>query len=226
MTNRMSFVSNRRWLLSADPAQPVCAYRSAAQKRRQATQCTQRSQHAGPLLRPSQPLRAPSAAPLKQLSHQPCQHFPHRSHQDPRGFHLGRFSNAGRGRASAQRSAATRIRKPSPQRTLAMRSTSPGGLRPWFRTGWRKSNVRSRPTEKHFGRRCSHHVFTRIRRLRPSSPVRLWRDPSFVRATSRCLVLAPARVSHHPVRQTIARPRASRGGRDHDNRHGGRQGRH
>ncbi|CAN0579104.1 unnamed protein product [Laminaria digitata] len=32
----------------------------------------------------------------------------------PRGFLLGRFSNAGRGRASAQRIAATRIRKPSP----------------------------------------------------------------------------------------------------------------
>ncbi len=39
----------------------------------------------------------------------------HRRIQDPRGFHLGRFSNAGRGRPNAQRSTATRNRKPSPK---------------------------------------------------------------------------------------------------------------
>ena len=44
--------------------------------------------------------------------------FPHSLIQGPRGFHLGRFSNAGRGRASTQRSAATRIRKPSPKPTF------------------------------------------------------------------------------------------------------------
>jgi len=62
---------------------------------------------------------APSAAPLMQRLPQPTARFPHRRIQDPRGFHLGRFSNAGRACASAQRSAATRIRKPSPLRTLA-----------------------------------------------------------------------------------------------------------
>ena len=50
---------------------------------------------------------------------QPSAHFPHRMIQDHRGFLLGRFSNAGRGRASAKRSAATRIREPSPLETFA-----------------------------------------------------------------------------------------------------------
>lgn len=65
-------------------------------------------------LRPSQAARPPSAAPLMQPLLQPSAHFPHSMIQDPRGFLLGRFSDAGRGRASAQRLAATRIRKPSP----------------------------------------------------------------------------------------------------------------
>ena len=66
-------------------------------------------------LRPSQAPCEPSAAPLKQSLPRPSAHFPHSMIQDPRGFLLGRFSNAGRGRASAQRSNATRIRKPSPR---------------------------------------------------------------------------------------------------------------
>jgi hypothetical protein len=37
MTHRLSFVSNRHWLLPADPAQPVCAYRSAARKTTEST---------------------------------------------------------------------------------------------------------------------------------------------------------------------------------------------
>ncbi|TRW92842.1 hypothetical protein FNJ84_20785 [Paracoccus sp. M683] len=48
----------------------------------------------------------------------PFAHFPHSLIQDPRGFHLGRFPNAGRGRANEQRANATRIGKPSPKRTF------------------------------------------------------------------------------------------------------------
>ena len=58
------------------------------------------------------------AVPLTRPSSQPSAHFPHRSVRDPRGFLPGRFSNAGCCRISAQRSAATRIRKPSPQRAF------------------------------------------------------------------------------------------------------------
>jgi hypothetical protein len=37
-----------------------------------------------------------SADPLTPPPHRPSAHFPHRSHQDPRGFLLPRFVNAGR----------------------------------------------------------------------------------------------------------------------------------
>jgi len=63
-----------------------------------------------------------------QPSPRPSAHFPHSLIQDQRGFHLGRFSNAGRGRASEQRSATTRIRKPSPRPT-AVRPVAPAMLR-------------------------------------------------------------------------------------------------
>ena len=71
-------------------------------------------------LRTSQAPCAPSAAPLMQPLLQPSAHFNHRMIQDPRGFLLGRFSNAGRCRASAKRSAATRVRKPSPMRSFGL----------------------------------------------------------------------------------------------------------
>ena len=49
---------------------------------------------------------------------QPTALFPHRQHPAPRGFLLGRFSNAGRGRARPHPHATARIGKPSPKRPL------------------------------------------------------------------------------------------------------------
>jgi hypothetical protein len=87
-------------------------------KRQQSRQNEQLCRHHRTSLRPPQAACAPSAAPLMKPLLQPSAHFPHRMIQDPRGFLLGRFSNAGRRRAIAQRSDATRIRKPLPHRSF------------------------------------------------------------------------------------------------------------
>ena len=67
--------------------------------------------------------REPCACPQPQKS-QPTALFPHRQHPAPRGFLLGRFSNAGRGRARPQPHATARIGKPSPRRTSASSALS------------------------------------------------------------------------------------------------------
>lgn len=90
--------------------------------RRQYLQNAQHRRDHQPGLRPYPAPASPFVAPRMQPPPRPSALFPHSLIQGPRGFHLGRFSNAGRGRASTQRSAATRIRKPSPTLPSAMLS--------------------------------------------------------------------------------------------------------
>ena len=69
-------------------------------------------------LRPSQAPCPPSTAPLMHPLPQLSAHFPHRMIQDPRGFLLGRFANAGRPRTKPHPHTTARIGKPSPYRTF------------------------------------------------------------------------------------------------------------
>ena len=71
-------------------------------------------------IRPSFPRCMPRmATPLR---------FPHRPSPTPRGFLLGRFSNAGRGHARTRAAAAARIGKPSPKPSLTDALDAAAGL--------------------------------------------------------------------------------------------------
>ena len=64
MTDRLSFVTNRYRLLPADPAQPVCAYRSAARKTSASiTRCTAVSAYSDPSVIVSAVIRTASQTP-------------------------------------------------------------------------------------------------------------------------------------------------------------------